>query len=83
MREVCIYELELVSGGGNAIDTMNATIAGSAAGAIGLSTLRGVAIGSRVGIVGAVVGGAVGLAAGVYDWYQDGSEYGSSDGTDY
>lgn len=81
MRELTISELGLVSGSGNAIDTVNATITAGGAGAVAGSVLRGAAIGSRAGIIGAVVGGAIGFAAGVYDWYQDGSDY--SDGTGY
>ncbi|MFA5630674.1 MAG: hypothetical protein WC997_04090 [Porticoccaceae bacterium] len=80
MRELSLNEMELVAGSG-AVDTMNATITGGATGAVALTTLRGVALGSRLGIIGAVGGGIIGFAAGVYDWYQDGTDYG--DGTNY
>ena len=84
MRELTLLEMNMVSGAGNAVDTVNATVTTGGAGAavgVAISTARGAAGGARGGLVGAVVGGAIGLAAGVYDCSQD--DQNNQDGSDY
>lgn len=88
MREISIFEMSLVSGAGNATDTVNTAVttggAGYAAGRVIASAVGGAVNGSRAGLYGAAAGAVIGAAAGIYDWYtstQDGSDYG--DGTGY
>lgn len=83
MRELSLSEIDVVSGAGPAVDTLNSTITGGGAGyatgmAIASSTARGAAWGSRAGLYGAAAGAVIGFAAGVYDWATS-----SKDGSDY